>query len=493
VVLAACTLGAGLPGAVDDALWEDELASEHVISEPTVRDALSQVVRSESAPPAYYLLARIADRPAVGLTLDARARALRGLSILFAIGCTLLTFALAAEFLPHWAAALAGVLATFGSVLVVHGSELRAYALLALCCVALALALERAVAEPTRRRLTLLAAVTAVGSLTHYFFLFTLAAGVVWLLISGRTRRVVGRVSAAIAVGLVPLLVWLPFWVRQYQHGRFATSPRLTFARFVDLMPSLFVPDPLVHDAPLAARIAVTLAVLVAAGLLIRRRGAGQLCGVLVLVPVVAVALLAWASGERIFNDRNQIGVTPFAAVALAWGCAALPWRKIGYAAAALAASLVIAGFAWAEAELGRTPYDRIASAMVAQGFRGGEPVLWFGDYAGMFPVAWYLTPDLPRSVWPRIKVSAPTGRACPAVEVVVRERIGRIWLGQHRARILAETRVPSYGDASEQRRVADTVVARLRWSPGILERPSRASRRFAFHRTGARSPCLSP
>lgn len=492
LALLLCTLTARLPGAMHDALWQDEIATVHVISEPTMRSTLGQIVARESTPPAYYVTARVVDRAASGLGPEARTRVVRGLSIAFSLGCTLLTFELALQLLPAWAAALAGLLSSFGAILVAHGYELRAYPLLALMCVAFALVLERAAVRPELGRLAVVSAVVVVGSLTHYFFLFTLAAGGLWLLILSRNRRAVARVGVALALGLVPLAVWSPLWLDQYQHGLYATAPRLTIEGFLEFLPSLFAPRQIVGDLGVAVAAVATLAVLLSS-LLLLRLPEGRLCALFVLVPVLGVSAIVWVTDERIFHPRNMIGVAPFAAIALAWGCATVPWRRISYATGFLLAILVLGGFLFGQTALGRTPYDRIADEMIAQGFSNDEPILWFGRYSGIFPVAWYLTADEPASTWPRILVSSPTGKTCRAVAVVARTPTGRRWLGQHRDAIFAETTIPSYGDTPRGRRKPDVIVAQLRWSDGVLDRPAWGRARFRLHRADTPSPCLSP
>ncbi len=308
VVLLAVTLVARVPGAVRDALWQDEIATVHVISEPTLRSTLAQIVARESTPPAYYVTARAVDRAASRLGPQGRARTVRALSIGFSLACTLLTFELALRLLPLWGAALAGLLSSFAAMLVAHGYELRSYSLLALASVAFALALERAAARPALGRLAVLSAVVVVGSLTHYFFLLTLAAGGLWLLLSGRGRSVVGRADGALAVGLLPLVLWSPYWLDQYRHGFYATAPRLTIENFLQFFPALFVPRAVVGHLGIAVAVGATAAVLVPTVLLLRHPE-GRLCALFVLVPVLVVTAMVWASGERIFNARNLIGV----------------------------------------------------------------------------------------------------------------------------------------------------------------------------------------
>lgn len=472
------------------AFWQDEVGSARVIYQPTPRSAVAQVVRRESTPPAFYMTAWTVNRAATAATSHRWARSLRVLSLAFSLGTTVLTFLLACEFLPLWAAGLAGLIVSFGSVLVLHGAELRAYSLFAFVCVLFAFVLSRAITRPRRAHLAALAGTVALGSLTHYFFLLTLAAGAVWLVSSALERAVVRRVSVALAVGLVPLAAWSPFWLRQYQHHVYGTSPTFNVGRLLAAVPVLFAPQAIVNDIGHAGQAGVFISVVASAVALLRLPSEGRLCALLVLLPLVVTAAVA-ALGERVLNARNLIGIAPFAAIALSWACASLPWRRGSQAAAVLVGVLVVASYALGLVTLGRTPYDRIAQEVTSQGFRHDEPLVWFGPWGGTIPVGWYLTTDMPSARWPRFVVAKPTHGDCSGVEVIARNRTGRRWLDQHRAEILARTTTPSYGDVQEGRRHHDVVVVRLGWSPGILDRAAEASA-VLFRRADALSPCLS-
>lgn len=493
VLLVACTLGARVPAAIHYALWQDEIGTEHVIAEPTVGKAVQRVINYESTPPTFYLAARVADRALSGLNLATRARATRGLSIAFSVGCTALALLLALEFLPLWGAALAALLASFASELVIYGSELRAYSLFAFMCVAFALALTRAAREPTVRRLALLAFTVALGSMSHYFFLFTFAAGVLWLVTASRNRSDLLRVGGALAVGLIPLAVWSPYWLQQFRNGHYGTAPPVSFTRVVEILPSLFIPEQVVQKTPEAISVLATLAVLVAAAfLVVRRPGTGRLCALCVLVPFFVISVMAWVSGKRVYDLRNHIGLTPFAAIALVWGCAAVPWRRVGYLAGIVVGALVLAGFTYSQVGLGRTPFNQIANDLIAQGFRTNEPVVWFGVYGTVLPTAWYLTLDEPPDTRMRIRMSVPNGKACRLVEVVATDRNGRQWLARHASTIVTHASTPYYGATSQEGRGQDVIVAQLRWSRGVLDRPPRSPHWFLFHQAGSLSPCLA-
>jgi len=491
ILLAACTLGARAPGALHDPLWQDEVGTMHVISQRSPRSALGQVVRQESTPPVFFLTEWAVDHGAAALDSGVKPGPwLRAIPLAFSIVTTVLTFLLACELLPLWAATLAGLLVAFSGELVVHGAELRAYALLALTYVAFAFVLERAVAHPRRLTLVLLGGVVAVGSLTHYFFVFALAAAVVWLLTSVRERPILLRVGAAIALGLVPLLLWSPYWHRQYNYAHWGAH--FGWARLISFLPVLFAPDVIVHETGRIVQVAVSAAVIGSAALLLRRPE-GRLCALLVLVPVLGT-WTAWAVGQSgVGNPRNLIGVVPFAAIALASACASLPSRRLSFAAAGLVGALVLAGFVAGQRTLARTPYDRIADEVVAQGFRPEEPLVWFGSYGGIIPVAWYLTPDATPETWPRVVAGTPSGGRCDAVEVVARTGPGRPWLYDHRADVLEQTSVPFHSDAPRGKRGHNVLlVARLRWKHGLLESAAAAGA-FLLHRADTSSDCLSP
>lgn len=491
-LLLACTLGARLPGAIQDALWQDEVGSEHVALERTLLDSIRQIAAHESTPPAYYLLARAVNRAGSGLGLEVRVQVLRSVSLLLSLVLTAATFVLACRLLPLWSAALAGIVVSFAGVLVAHGSELRSYPLLAAVVVVFALALDDAARRPSLRRLALLSGVVALGSLTHYFFLFTLGAGAMWLLLDGVAPRSRRRVGAALVVGLVPLVVWLPAWIHQYRNGVYATSPPFSLDRVLDVAASLLAPQALVLGTTWALR-AVVAAVVVASALLLLRAREARLVALLALVPLLSAGLVAWITGDRIFNTRNLIGVAPFAAIALAWCCAHVPWPRVGIALGVVLAATVISGFGYGQVALGRTPFDRIADEMEAQGFERDDPILWFGAYGGIAPVVWYLSMDMPDAEWPRFQLAAPSGGRCEDVVVIARTATGRRWLDQHRARVLASAAVPSYGDVPQGRRLSDIVVARVSWFPRALGLPIRGHARFTVHRSDGAPACLVP
>lgn len=477
-------------GHLDEAVWEDEVGAMHVIELPSLSGALRQIVTHESTPPAYYVVARFVDQAFGWMSLDSQVRVLRVLSILFATGCVALTFVIARRLLELSGAILAALLAGLASILVIHGSELRAYPLLALVATAFAFQLPRALETLSSRDLALLAGVVAIGGLTHYFFLLTLAAGVLWLVLERPTSEARKRVGIALALGLVPLVLWSPAWLYQFRHGIFATAPPFSLDRFSDVVTTLMWPQALSADVGSFGRSLVTIAILAPALLLLRRRD-GRLAALMLLVPLLCSAFVAWSTGERIFSVRNLTAVAPFVAIVVAWACVSLPRRTLAAGAAGLALASVFFGYGYSELRLGRTPYDRVARELRAQRFRDDEPIVWFGDKAGVGPVAWYLTARGSRTAWPKYVLARPSGGVCRAVQVIARTRAGRLWLHAHADRVLAETHVKSYGDGIQGRRGSDISVARLSWTNDVLGSTRSGGSRVVFHLVGTRPPCL--
>jgi hypothetical protein len=352
--------------------------------------------------------------------------AVRFLSVLAGALTAALVVLYARRFLPLWAAGTAGLVAALGAQLVARGHELRAYALFALLSVAFAFALEAAAARPDRLRLLALGACVAAGILTHYFFALLVVAGLLW------ARSL--RLTAACVAGLAPFLLWLPRFLDQYENDRFSWIEGFDLLKALSVYSAFFWnPGPLyVNTADVGlsageavARVAVLVVVLVGSWALARTE-TGRLAAALAVLPVTLAAVL-WLAGADVFTTRNVLCAAPFACVAVAAAVAALP-RPAAIVAGVAAVGLAAAGFAH-ERTLGPPDYDRLADALVAEGWRFGDPVAVFGGahehvqlgsaYALRSPVAWYL-PGRPFLRLPREEdaacddafVLAPQGRA---------------------------------------------------------------------------------
>ena len=345
----------------------------------------------------------------------------------------------ARRFLPLWTAALAGILTALAWQTVAHGSELRAYSLLALLTLGFALLLERAAANPLLGRLVALGACAAAGAYTHYFFLLAAIAGLIWLAVERELRAVALRVGSAIVLGSATLLAWLPGLLDQVGAERFGWIDVFDPVKFASLPSALFW-DPGTMYAELGAdpgvwevtvRVAILALVLGGCAVLRHLGSSARLCALLVVVPI-GVSGIAWLAGLRIITGRNLIGVTAFAAIALAAVLLPLP-RRAAFGAAALGVALAV--FWYVRTPMPERPdFDQVADALVDAGWAPGDPILVVGSLPDFrSPLEWYLPGDVtlpeaaPREacaeVW--VVTDVPRGATCSTLP---RRRAARTW-----------------------------------------------------------------
>jgi hypothetical protein len=431
-----------LPAAFRYSLWEDEVASARIIVQRSPVGFIRRVVGTESIPPVWYAIGWAAHMLYVPV-LDVRL-----VSVLSGALLAALVVLYAHRFLPLPGATFAGVLAAVGWQFFRHGWELRPYALFALVSFAFVVLLYDAALRPTKGRFVSLAVCVAVGALTHYFFLFTLAAGLTWLLSAAELRPVRRSVYGAFAVGLVPFFIWLPAFVYQYRHGKFWWIGPFREETVAYIYGSLF--DRSIDQANVSSRdalIAAALLTLVLAGSVRLWRSSleGRLCACAALLPVLLSASI-WRLGPHIFAARNLIGAAPFACVAIGSTFSFTP-RRVGAALAAIGAALACVSYYNSRA--GPPDYESVARALAEEGWHTGDPILIFGPApAYLHPLDWYLPGK------PRLAIAQPrTSGRCNFVYVV---SVGG------RARALARrASVPP-------KRINRILVARLQWSSSI-------------------------
>jgi mannosyltransferase len=469
--VAALAAAATLPGAIDLPLWQDEVASSRILLESTPAGVVEHVSRTESTPPGWYLLAWVGRE--AGIPLEG----LRFLSVALAAALAGLTVVYAHRFLPLWVAGAAGAFTGLAWQVVVHGSELRAYSLLALLTLAFAFLLERAAEAPRPGRLVALGACAAAGAYTHYFFLLAAIAGLVWLAVERGLRPVAVRVGAAVVLGSATLLAWLPGLVEQVGAERFGWIDAFDIWKLGYLPSALFWDPGTMYaergsdpgDGEATVRLTILALVLGGCFVLSRLSASARLCALLVLVPIGASGI-AWLAGLRIITGRNLIGVTAFAAVALAAVLLPLPRRAAFAAAAAGIALAVISYVRTPMAE--RVDYDRVADALVEAGWTPGDPILLVVGSMTDFrsPLEWYLPGDV------TLPEAEPAG-ACAELWVVTDVPDGRTLVDLARPERRAD--------------VGTVEVARVNWSGTLAAEAEAAAGHYLDSAEGG--GCLRP
>ena len=407
LAVASLAIAVRLPNVWRAALSQDEVFSARIVREPTVTSAVRHVVRTESTPPLWYLLGWLVHHLGVPV-VDVRL-----LSVAFGGALAVVVLALASEVLPRGYAFVAALLAALAYQPVAHGAELRAYELLALLAAVLGLLLVRSLRTQSPRLDIAVGATVWAGLLTHYFFVFSVAAAVAWLWLDPQARPLRRRATLAVAAAGAAAAPWLPGFVAQFGHDRYWWIPR--FSARVVLVTPLHVFAPLgVHH--LAAGLVVLAVTVAGCWVLARRSPAGRAIVLLAGVPIVLAAAL-WAGGMRIYAVRNLIETAPFVVVAVAAALSSLRRAAVPAAVAAVAAAGAVCLTVTAT-----TPpqYQAIARALVAAGWRPSDPIAVFGNFFSFrAPLEWYLPHD------PLLDVSSATGSDCPAVFVVSPARDG--------------------------------------------------------------------
>jgi 4-amino-4-deoxy-L-arabinose transferase-like glycosyltransferase len=402
--LAALAAGLRLPGVWQNALSQDEVASARILREATVPGMLHHVVRTESTPPLWYTLGWLAHHAGVPIV------EVRLLSVLFGALLAALVYELARTVVRPALAAVAGALVAVGYQPVYHGSELRSYELLALLATLLCFLVLRHAEQPSRRLELALGATVWAGLLTHYFFVYSVVGVLAWLWLDPGARAVRRRATVAIGAAGICAAPWFPAFLVQYGHDRFwwigAFKPRVV----LKTPARLFVPY-----AGGTLTLSIVVLLLAAAGAIVLARSSrGRLVALLALLPT-AIAGTAWAAGERTYAVRNLIETAPFLAVAFAAPLAFVR-RRAAIAAVAAAAVAAVAVVVVRQSSVPLPPFQRIAKALVAEGWRPSDPVAVFGNvFSYRAPLEWYL----PRQ--PLLDVSHPTGHACSSLFLVRR------------------------------------------------------------------------
>lgn len=205
----------GVAGAPN--IWIDEAISAGIATKPL--HAIPGVLLEDGSPPLYYVLLH----GWIALFGDG-ARAMHGLSTLFALACVPAAF-WAASPLGRRTAWIAAVVAALGPYLTLYAVEARMYTLVALLSVVVTGAVVRVLRDDARRRdVALLAVALAALLYAHNWGLFlagaTGLACVVEVARAEAARRGALARRTATALGLAALmyLPWVPTLLDQAAH-----------------------------------------------------------------------------------------------------------------------------------------------------------------------------------------------------------------------------------------------------------------------------------
>lgn len=315
----------------DQSFWLDEAYTLHLVR-LGLGPMLRTIPHTESTPPLYYLLAW-----AWSHVIGSGEFSLRFLSALAGAGTVFLGGRIAGHVGGRRAELIAAALLAVSPLLVWFSQESRAYALAALLTAGSLLYLIAYTESGARYALGGWATLSGLALCTHYFTVFLVLPGALWLLRTGHCRREVrGALAAVLIVSLA--LVPLALTQRGTGHADYIARGALGI-RLLQVPKQLLIGY--ASPAQTATGILALLLLLVGAGWslgAVRRLGSTPMrltvatAAVGILLPV-ALAL----AGIDFLNTRNLLpALAPLMAIAAA-GFATPPVRRWGlWCAAAL-------------------------------------------------------------------------------------------------------------------------------------------------------------
>jgi mannosyltransferase len=194
------------------ALWLDEAQSVAFARLPL--DQIPDALRTDGAPPAYYMLLHLWIR-AFG---DGDV-AVRSLSALLSTLTLVIVWFLVSRRCGRRVAIAATALLALNPFAIRYASETRMYALVMLEVVVGLAAVAWALERPRLARLAVVTVLSGLLLYTHYWAIYLVIAVVGGLLLAGGARRrSARRVAVAVAAGVVLWLPWVPTFRFQADH-----------------------------------------------------------------------------------------------------------------------------------------------------------------------------------------------------------------------------------------------------------------------------------
>jgi mannosyltransferase len=212
---AAVVAGIGLRFWTTSDLWLDEALTVNIARLPLadIPDAL----RHDGAPPFYYFLLH----GWIRLFGDGDA-AVRSLSGVFGVGALPVVWVAGGRLAGRHVAWIALLLLATSPFGIRFSTEARMYSLVTLLALLGYLALMSALDSPSFRRLAVVAVITGLLLLTHYWAIYLLVATAVPLLVIARQRTARGnaaqRAVVAMAAGCLLFVPWVPIFLSQLRH-----------------------------------------------------------------------------------------------------------------------------------------------------------------------------------------------------------------------------------------------------------------------------------
>jgi mannosyltransferase len=299
--------------------WFDEATTWQIVSHG-LGHVFSQVPRTESTPPLYYVLLWLWSR-VFGLS----EAGLRSFSALCGTATIAVVWAIGRRLASPRAGLIAALLTATNPFLLWYSQEARAYSLLLAMSAVSLLALVRVLASPSPRRGLAWGVSCALALAAHYYAAVVVVPEALWLAIVLRRRGLLSL--QRVALGLAPIIVvagaQLPLMIHQ-NDGRasyIANSGSLPY-RVVQL----FKQDLIGEGQPAKGLLTAICSVAVVLGLALlltrsrREERSSAVTPLVVGVGGILVAIVIAKIGTDYFNTRNLLPTWPALLVVVALG-----------------------------------------------------------------------------------------------------------------------------------------------------------------------------
>ncbi|MDP9333089.1 MAG: glycosyltransferase family 39 protein [Actinomycetota bacterium] len=196
------------------ALWLDEALSVNIARMPLSQ--LQGALKHDGAPPLYYVALHFW----TGVFGTGNV-AVRSMSGVFMAGAVVATWFAARRLAGARCAWIAAALMVASPYAIRYATEARMYSLEMLLVASGIVAVQRAMERPTTSRLLVVALLVALFVYTQYwsFYLLVVVVGLlVWTVLRGQQRDAARLVLAAIAIGGLSFIPWLPTFLYQRAH-----------------------------------------------------------------------------------------------------------------------------------------------------------------------------------------------------------------------------------------------------------------------------------
>ncbi|MBS1891679.1 MAG: glycosyltransferase family 39 protein [Actinobacteria bacterium] len=391
----------------------DEAVTVGRVLHANLTTTLSEVSRSESTPPLYYLLAW-----AWSKAFGTGELWMRSISALAGTASIVVVYLGAVSLpLPRRAALIAAAAVAVSPVLIWFSQDARAYALVFLLSALSFLFFARARRGGSSRDLVLWGLVSALALATHYFAGFLIASEAALLLLSGPRRR---RVAVACIPIVAMAIALAPVAIKQSEHDHAAWISSAPIGGRLERAAAKLVGGDNGAEHGSRQGVAIPLGVpaglaLLAAVLLVwrgdpaERRSAGV--AALVGGGAVALALLAAALGHDYLDGRNLLPAFVPLLIAIAAGFGARRAGPVGLAAAA-AFCLCSLFFTLEIDRLPRLQRENLRNAAAVAGPLHAGKALVTQRYTANQPLRYYLGAEFATGTPPPLREIVLVGSA---------------------------------------------------------------------------------